>query len=48
MTSDKLKSPGKALYSCMLNETGGVLDDLIVYYLTESWFRAGRQRRHPR
>jgi aminomethyltransferase len=24
---------GKALYSCMLNERGGVIDDLIVYYL---------------
>jgi aminomethyltransferase len=35
----KLKRTGKALYSCMLNEAGGVLDDLIVYYLTESWFR---------
>lgn len=27
----KLKSPGKALYSCMLNPGGGVVDDLIVY-----------------
>jgi len=36
----KLKSPGKALYSCMLNETGGVIDDLIVYFLGDSWFRA--------
>jgi aminomethyltransferase len=35
----KLKRPGKALYSCMLNEAGGVLDDLIVYFLNESWFR---------
>jgi aminomethyltransferase len=35
----KLTVPGKALYSCMLNETGGVIDDLIVYFLTESWFR---------
>ena len=35
----KLKLPGKALYSCMLNEAGGVLDDLIVYFLNESWFR---------
>ena len=35
----KLKLPGKALYSCMLNEQGGVLDDLIVYYLDEYWFR---------
>jgi len=35
----KLTQPGKALYSCMLNEAGGVIDDLIVYFLTESWFR---------
>lgn len=35
----KLKTPGKALYSCMLNEAGGVLDDLIVYFLDESFFR---------
>ncbi len=28
---DRLKLPGKALYSCMLNERGGVIDDLIVY-----------------
>ena len=35
----KLKSPGKALYSCMLNEQGGVVDDLIVYFLREDWFR---------
>lgn len=36
----KLKVAGKALYSCMLNERGGVVDDTIVYFLTESWFRA--------
>ena len=35
----KLRLPGKALYSCMLKESGGVLDDLIVYFLTESWLR---------
>ncbi len=28
----RLTVPGKALYSCMLNETGGVIDDLIVYF----------------
>lgn len=27
----KLKTPGKALYTCMLREDGGVIDDLIVY-----------------
>jgi aminomethyltransferase len=36
---DKLKKPGKALYSCMLNPQGGVIDDLIVYFLGEDWFR---------
>ncbi|MHB8679208.1 MAG: glycine cleavage system aminomethyltransferase GcvT [Rudaea sp.] len=36
---DKLKISGKALYSCMLNEQGGVIDDLIVYFLTEDFFR---------
>jgi aminomethyltransferase len=35
----KLKKPGKALYSCMLNERGGVIDDLITYFLSEDWFR---------
>lgn len=35
----KLTVPGKALYSCMLREDGGILDDLIVYFLDESWFR---------
>jgi aminomethyltransferase len=36
---DKLQQPGKALYSCMLNESGGVIDDLIVYFLAEDHFR---------
>lgn len=36
---DKLQVPGKALYSCMLNPEGGVIDDLIVYFLSEDWFR---------
>lgn len=36
---DRLQKPGKALYSCMLNEKGGVIDDLIVYFLTDTWFR---------
>ncbi len=35
----KLAEPGKALYSCMLNEAGGVIDDLIVYFLDDAWFR---------
>lgn len=36
---DKLKAPGKALYSAMLNEAGGVVDDLIIYYLNDTVFR---------
>ena len=36
---DKLKEPGKALYSAMLNDTGGVVDDLIVYYLADGQYR---------
>jgi aminomethyltransferase len=35
----RLQTPGKALYSCMLNGDGGVIDDLITYYLNEQWFR---------
>jgi aminomethyltransferase len=34
-----LQSPGKALYSCMLNEQGGVVDDLIVYSRTPNRYR---------
>lgn len=36
---DKLQKPGKALYTCMLNEQGGVIDDLIIYFLGEGFFR---------
>ncbi|MYM72726.1 glycine cleavage system aminomethyltransferase GcvT [Duganella sp. FT134W] len=36
---DKLQVSGKALYSCMLNPEGTVIDDLIVYFINESWFR---------
>lgn len=35
----RLQTPGRALYSCMLNEQGGILDDLITYFLDESFFR---------
>ncbi|MCW8882649.1 MAG: glycine cleavage system aminomethyltransferase GcvT [Sedimenticola sp.] len=35
----RLKEPGKALYSCMLNPQGGVIDDLIVYFMHDAWFR---------
>jgi len=35
----KLKDEGKALYSGMLNHEGGVIDDLIVYYLADDFYR---------
>jgi aminomethyltransferase len=36
---DKLKVRGKALYSCMLLPTAGVIDDLIVYFMTPRQYR---------
>ena len=30
---------GKALYSCMLNARGGVIDDLIIYHMNDVWYR---------
>jgi aminomethyltransferase len=36
---DKLATPGKALYSCMLRPDGGVLDDLIVYFIADDFYR---------
>lgn len=36
---DKAKAPGKAIYSCMLNERGGIIDDLIAYWLGGDFFR---------
>lgn len=35
----KLTIPGKALYSCMLNPQGGVIDDLIVYFFSSDQWR---------
>lgn len=35
----KLREPGKALYSCLLDDDAHVLDDLIVYYLSDTFFR---------
>jgi aminomethyltransferase len=35
----RLTDAGKALYSCMLNDAGGVIDDLIVYYLRNDAYR---------
>ena len=33
------RAPGKALYSCLLKPDGTVLDDLIVYFLRDDFFR---------
>lgn len=35
----KLKTGGKALYSCMLNADGGVVDDMIVYFMRDGFYR---------
>jgi len=35
----KLKDSGKALYTCMLNPDGGVIDDLIIYYINDTDYR---------
>jgi aminomethyltransferase len=35
----RLDRPGRALYSCLLNERGRVLDDLIVYFVGENQYR---------
>jgi aminomethyltransferase len=35
----KLEQYGKALYSCMLNPDGGVIDDLIIYAISSNQYR---------
>jgi aminomethyltransferase len=35
----KLTVAGKALYTGMLNEEGGVIDDLIIYFFTDTHYR---------
>ena len=35
---DKI-APGKAIYGCMLNTDGKIVDDLITYWLAENNFR---------
>ncbi len=34
---ERLHSPGRALYSTMLNERGGIVDDMIVYRLEDGY-----------
>lgn len=36
---DRLSHTGKALYTCMCNEHGGIIDDLIVYQRTSDNYR---------
>jgi len=36
---NRLQQPGKALYSCMLNERGGIIDDLITFYIRDDHYR---------
>ena len=36
---DKLTSAGKALYTAMLNESGGCVDDLIIYFFADDRYR---------
>lgn len=35
----RLQQRGKAMYSCMLNDDGGVIDDLITYFISDTRFR---------
>jgi len=35
----RLRVPGQALYSCMLNRQGGVIDDLILYFRAPARYR---------
>lgn len=35
----KLKDYGKALYTCMLNADGGIIDDLIIYFMSDTDYR---------
>ena len=35
----KLKTPGQAIYGCLLNKAGGVIDDLITYFVTDQHYR---------
>jgi len=35
----KLTTPGRVLYTCMVNEQGGVIDDLVTYFIGETFYR---------
>lgn len=36
---DKIREPGQAIYGCMLDESGGIIDDLITYRLHDDFYR---------
>ncbi|NCO20006.1 MAG: glycine cleavage system aminomethyltransferase GcvT [Gammaproteobacteria bacterium] len=36
---DKIREHGQAIYGCMLDDTGGILDDLISYRLEDEFYR---------
>src|SRR6185437_5627638 len=35
----RLRSEGSALYSCLLNDAAGIIDDLLAYWLGQDRFR---------
>lgn len=36
---ERLKGAGQAQYGCLLNEEGGIIDDVIVYRMEDEWLR---------
>lgn len=36
---DKIRERGQAIYGCMLDESGGIIDDLITYRLEDDFYR---------
>ncbi len=36
---DRIAADGQAIYGCMLNDDGGILDDLITYRLEDGFYR---------
>ena len=36
---DKIRERGQAIYGCMLNDDGGIIDDLITYRLEDDFYR---------
>ncbi len=36
---DKIREPGQAIYGCMLNDDGGIIDDLITYRIEDDFYR---------